>query len=175
MGQEADELDNGVIFLRGIDKDLKRKFKAWCCLQNKSMTEVLTDFMKMCTKAGDGKKSKNVVPLVQERSVRDQSVRQSAKHSLSRASTRDNKGAKRFKIFGKPLTPVVKAMRLDGMSLRDVSAVVEHYATPRDFAPATVTTAYSDAMNDKYRRHVATLTDYDRRQINKVVKAISHE
>jgi hypothetical protein len=39
------ERKGAVIFLRGLDHDLKAHFKAWCSRRGKSMTQVIVDFM----------------------------------------------------------------------------------------------------------------------------------
>lgn len=45
MGAKAPD-SNSVIFLRNINNDMKARFKAWCSLRGKSMTQVLTHFME---------------------------------------------------------------------------------------------------------------------------------
>lgn len=39
---------NAVIFLRGLNNDLKAKFKSYCAMRGKTMTEVLEQFMEKC-------------------------------------------------------------------------------------------------------------------------------
>jgi hypothetical protein len=38
--------EDSVIFLRGIDADIKARFKAWCARRDRTMTEMFNEFMK---------------------------------------------------------------------------------------------------------------------------------
>jgi hypothetical protein len=80
----------------------------------------------------------------------------------------------RITMFGQSLTSVVKAIRLhdktNDLSSQDVSLVCERLASSSQFAKATITTAMSDALNDKYRRTVANLSN---EQVATILKTLS--
>lgn len=87
-----------------------------------------------------------------------------------------NASSKRITIFNKSLTSVVKAfcLQLD-LSVQDALAVTSRLASRNDYAKASVTTAMSDAKNDKYRKHVAILSDDEVKQVRKTLETIAKE
>jgi hypothetical protein len=55
------ERKGAVIFMRGLNHDLKAQFKAWCSRRGKSMTSVFTEFM---TEKITGRKKKRKKPKI---------------------------------------------------------------------------------------------------------------
>jgi hypothetical protein len=60
--------------------------------------------------------------------------------------------------------------KTNDLSSQDVSLVCERLASSSQFAKATITTAMSDALNDKYRRTVANLSN---EQVATILKTLN--
>lgn len=107
-------------------------------------------------------KQKQVEATTNEQATQSQQVATTSNVNASRRLIR-------VTMFAQSLTSVVKAIRnhdkLAHLSSHDVELVAKRLASSSDFKRTTITTAYSDAMNEKYNKVQASLSNDNVKQI----------
>lgn len=101
----------------------------------------------------------------------DKSSEQKQEQQTQNVNVASVKRLRRITLFSKSLTSVVKAMRMQ-MNIENASdCLLACNALASDkFEKSSVTTAFSDAANEKYRKKVAVLSDAEQKSIRVAIE-----